>query len=150
MRGKMFDKKAWKKAYDQKPEVKQKAKERRKVYYWAHREAEAERQRNWFWKPYHQRERQQLIKTAVLMHYSNPIGSTVCNNCGEQDIEVLCLDHVKGGGNKHRRIIGSAYYDWIIKTGYPEGYQVLCYNCNIRKRRFDVQSVKFSENLEIN
>jgi len=78
-----------------------------------------------------------LNKHKVLMHYSNPRGHAICNNCGEQDIAVLCLDHINNDGYKHRKGLkmraGSAFYQWIIKNDYPSGFQVLCFNCNMRK-----------------
>lgn len=88
------------------------------------------------------RENRHLLKVKNLMHYSNPEGSIVCNNCGEQDIDVLCLDHIEGKGNQHRKedikSRGSGLYYWVARNNYPDGFQVLCANCNIRKTRTDV------------
>lgn len=81
-----------------------------------------------------------LRKTEVMMYYSNPQGSVVCNNCGEQDIDVLCIDHIKGGGSKHRKELGmqagGRFYLYLQQQDYPEGYQVLCYNCNTKKSKY--------------
>jgi len=74
------------------------------------------------------------LKVEVLSYYSN--GTPKCNSCGEEDIKVLQIDHVKGNGNKHRKTIGrsgAAFYRWLDKQNYPGGFQVLCANCNIRK-----------------
>ncbi len=38
-------------------------------------------------------------KIEVLNHY----GGAICFICGVEDIEVLTLDHIKGGGTKQRR-----------------------------------------------
>ena len=27
----------------------------------------------------------------------------------------------------------SSIYSWLIRNNYPEGFQVLCYNCNLGK-----------------
>ena len=80
-------------------------------------------------------EKNHLNKMVVLSHYSNPVGFPICNGCGEQDLDVLCLDHKNGGGNKHRREIGTTLYNWIISSGFPLGFQVLCANCNTKKSR---------------
>jgi hypothetical protein len=51
-------------------------------------------------------------------------------------MEFLVIDHVFGGGNSHRRELGysgSPFYYWLVKHGYPDGYQVLCHNCNFAK-----------------
>lgn len=46
-------------------------------------------------------------------------------------MEFLSIDHINGGGNRHREKVGSAkVYAWLKKRGYPKGYQVLCHNCN--------------------
>lgn len=76
-------------------------------------------------------------RLEVLKHYSN--GEPACNCCGESHIEFLTIDHINGGGNKHRQslsdnkeIQGSGgFVRWLLKEGCPAGYRVLCYNCNV-------------------
>ena len=61
-----------------------------------------------------------------------------CEVCGTRDYDILCVDHVHGGGTAHRRAIrrrGSSFYEWLIKNAYPEGFRILCANCNMRKMR---------------
>lgn len=71
-------------------------------------------------------------RIKVLTHYSN--GSLECNCCGEKEYKFLSIDHIWGGGNQHRKQLGSKYiYSWLIQNDYPEGYQVLCHNCNMAK-----------------
>lgn len=68
---------------------------------------------------------------TILMHYGG-----VCNCCGYDRHEGLVIDHVEGGGSKHRRSLGSgsdALYRWIIANGFPPAYQVLCASCNTIK-----------------
>jgi hypothetical protein len=51
------------------------------------------------------------------------------------------IDHIDGNGAEHRREMaaernspwgqaGHATYRWLRKNNYPEGFQVLCANCN--------------------
>jgi hypothetical protein len=72
----------------------------------------------------------------VIDHYSN--GTMRCSACGIQDMRVLSIDHISGAGNKHRREInvssGWKFGRWLIRENYPEGYQVLCMNCQFIKR----------------
>lgn len=82
-------------------------------------------------------EKRRLNKIKILSFYSNPQGIPICNNCGEQDIEVLCIDHIKGGGSKHVQGLTSTFYDWILQNNFPDGFQVLCANCNLKKARLE-------------
>lgn len=71
------------------------------------------------------------LRLKVLHQYSN--GTMACACCGEPNTEFLCIDHVNGGGGSHRKQIGPggyAIYIWLRKNGYPEGFRVLCFNCN--------------------
>lgn len=77
---------------------------------------------------YH-RERGLQLKTEVLTHYGN--GKCECVICGENRLPCLSIDHINGGGAKHRRIIGSGgvkYYKWLKENNFPDGYQTLCMN----------------------
>lgn len=72
-------------------------------------------------------------KLIVINHYSN--GTNECKCCGENNIDFLCLDHINNGrGNPpDRRFIGNRLYSHLISKGFPDGFQVLCYNCNMSK-----------------
>lgn len=70
----------------------------------------------------------QKIRWEVLCHYSN--GSPECACCGETQPEFLSIDHVNGGGNQHRKSFNLPIYKLLKKEGLPEGYRVLCHNCN--------------------
>jgi len=76
------------------------------------------------------------LRKQVLIHYG---GSPLkCACCDEDHVEFLSIDHIAGGGAKHRKIIGSSrIYRWLKRNGYPEGFQVLCYNCNHVKRNYN-------------
>jgi len=72
------------------------------------------------------------IRKMAIGHYG---GKCAC--CGESTYEFLSIDHIDGGGNKHRKEINSkggwAFATWLKKNDYPEGFQVLCHNCNMAK-----------------
>ena len=44
------------------------------------------------------------------------------------------IDHINNDGNIHRASFKSLHiYYWLKQNGYPTGYQVLCFTCNIGK-----------------
>jgi hypothetical protein len=69
-------------------------------------------------------------KLLVINNYG---GKCVC--CGFDKIDALTIDHIDGGGNKHRREIGgtNGLYKWLVQNNFPNGFQVLCANCNLVK-----------------
>jgi hypothetical protein len=84
------------------------------------------------------------LKEQTIARYG---GKCMCpGGCDVKDMEFLCIDHINGGGNKHRKELGGNrlkatskeyrsrggvnFYKWLERTGFPEGYRVLCYNCN--------------------
>lgn len=72
------------------------------------------------------------LRLLVLDHYSNGLMSCAC--CGESTIEFLTLDHVNNDGAKHRKEIGkNSIWRWLTQHNLPEGFQVLCWNCNSAK-----------------
>ena len=78
------------------------------------------------------RELRFLKKLIVLFYYSN--GTLLCACCGEWHIQFLSLDHPKGGGEEERKVLnscGADFYARLIRLGLPDGYQVLCLNCNV-------------------
>jgi hypothetical protein len=78
--------------------------------------------------------RVQEVKAEVIGHYGGR-----CKCCGETDIRFLSLDHKNGDGAEHRRQLakasGSRIWYWAKNNGFPETFQVLCYNCNLAKGR---------------
>lgn len=88
-------------------------------------------------------------KAAVFLNYG-----TKCACCGLDGLESwenyvqLTIDHVAGDGEAHRARVmspangwrasgGAKFYRWLIKTGFPEGYQTLCKRCNLSKGNGD-------------
>lgn len=87
-------------------------------------------------RPYRNNNYQQRQKEKVFRHYSGNYPS--CARCGITDLDVLCIDHINDDGNAHRKSIGvpsgTRFYQWLINHNFPSGYQVLCFNCNMKKR----------------
>ena len=79
------------------------------------------------------------IKLDVLTHYGG--GICACVTCGFDDLRALTIDHINGHGNAHRRSLGScggyAFYLWLRRNQYPDGYQTLCSNCQKIKQETD-------------
>ena len=71
------------------------------------------------------------LKIEVLKKY----GGEICICCQETTLEFLTLDHINGGGNKHRKEVKNLYR-WIVRNNFPPGFQVLCMNCNFAKGKY--------------
>ena len=72
------------------------------------------------------REYNRKLRLKVFAAY----GGSICACCGETELVFLTIDHIGGGGGKHRSRIGSTIYSWLRKRKYPPGFRVLCFNCN--------------------
>lgn len=72
------------------------------------------------------------LRSIVMSHYGEQ-----CACCAEKEKAFLTLDHIDGGGRKHRKLVSGtspvAYWNWFIKNGFPAGFQALCMNCNFAK-----------------
>lgn len=64
-------------------------------------------------------------KKLVLEYYGHK-----CECCGEFRSEFLAVDHINGGGKKHRRKIGENIHYWLVRNNFPKGFRLLCHNCN--------------------
>lgn len=69
------------------------------------------------------------LKLLVFKHYG-----CKCKDCGVEALEFLTIDHINDDGAEHRVEIGPHIFPWLKKNDYPEGFQILCYNCNYLKR----------------
>jgi hypothetical protein len=70
-------------------------------------------------------------RETVLWHYG-----AECSCCGETELMFLTMDHVNDDGAEHRRQVPpDKLYRWIIKSGFPDSFRVLCYNCNCGRSR---------------
>lgn len=70
-------------------------------------------------------------REIVLQYYGNK-----CVQCDEERPFCLAIDHIDGNGNTHRKKIGkygSGFFGWLIDNNFPDGFQILCHNCNMEK-----------------
>ncbi len=75
------------------------------------------------------RDKRTRWRIKVINHYSK--GLNVCSCCGESDVRFLTIDHINGGGRQDKDFNGgNNRYRKLISKGYPDGFQVLCFNCN--------------------
>jgi hypothetical protein len=75
------------------------------------------------------------LKLEVIAAYGGK-----CTCCGEATPEFLGIDHIYGGGRKHRAVLrGHRFYYWLKQQGFPKDeYQLHCHNCNMAKGFFGV------------
>ncbi len=87
-----------------------------------------------------QRFRNEDNRFEVCLTYSKRHSNSdipCCRCCGEnKDIRFLAIDHIQGRRNLPKNEAGLVADKLILflkKNNYPEGYQVLCHNCNSAK-----------------
>lgn len=74
--------------------------------------------------------RRREVALIALTHYSG--GTPQCYCCGETALLLLGLDHIKGGGTKHRKqVLGIRMSSWAMKKGWPKIFRVACHSCNL-------------------
>lgn len=65
-----------------------------------------------------------------------------CVCCGANHLDFLAIDHIDGKGAAHRKKLfgkryksgtGVHFYRWLKANRYPQGFQVMCHNCNFSK-----------------
>lgn len=85
------------------------------------------------------RQRYHNLKQLALRKYSGEIPQCAC--CGERTYEFLTIDHINGGGRKHRKSLNGytgGLYGWLVNTRKkPSQFQVLCLNCNHAKYYYE-------------
>jgi hypothetical protein len=66
-------------------------------------------------------------------------GGYICKCCGETEPSFMTIDHINGGGHAHVKMIGGYgnLYAWLKRNNFPNGFQVLCFNCNHGKHLND-------------
>ncbi len=78
------------------------------------------------------KKRHRDLKLRVIKGYGNK-----CACCGETNFEFLSVDHIKERGADERRRLGrgagstATVYRMLIRLGFPDSHQCLCYNCNM-------------------
>lgn len=78
-------------------------------------------------------------KAKLFNEFMDHYGHT-CTCCGESDKRFLSIEHLQGGGNKHRKTNKrGASVEALVKdirdSGWPPIYTTLCFNCNFAKWR---------------
>lgn len=71
------------------------------------------------------------IKKQIFKAYGGK-----CQCCGETRLEFLTVDHINGGGTKHRKKLGGGreFFLWLRDNNYPQKeYRLLCWNCNMSR-----------------
>ena len=89
------------------------------------------------------------LKLKVINHYSS--GKLKCACCGEKEYMFLTVDHINNDGSKQRKMYsggGHHNYRFIMKNGYPLGYQILCYNCNCGRARMKDKICPHQKNVK--
>jgi len=73
-------------------------------------------------------------RLTALARYSKTSPPS-CARCGIDDIDVLTIDHINNNGAEERKNekYGGHLALLLKQCDYPEGYQVLCRNCNYKK-----------------
>lgn len=72
------------------------------------------------------------LRQIVYAHYGSK-----CTCCGETDKHFLSIDHIHNDGWKDRKERGSkGMYALIAELGFPDTFQILCYNCNMAKGHY--------------
>lgn len=74
-------------------------------------------------------------KSVVYEHYGYK-----CACCKETEKAFLTIDHINNDGAEHRKTLtsaggGYAIYSWLVENDFPEGFQVLCWNCQWGKNK---------------
>lgn len=73
------------------------------------------------------KEYRKRVRLEAIQHYG---GKCVC--CGESHVEFLCFDHINNNGAEHRKKMPDrSIAPWLRRNNYPEGFRVLCHNCNM-------------------
>ena len=74
------------------------------------------------------------LKTEVFTHYTD---DKLACKCGINNLCQLTIDHINNDGNLHRKdckYTGIDFYRWLKNKEFPTDFQVLCWNCQFRKR----------------
>ena len=85
-------------------------------------------------------------RLLVLNHYSTK-SYPICAKCGEKKSEFLQVDHILGVKKQESVRGASNLINYLLKNDYPDGYQILCGNCNWLKE-FELKKRDYSNNLD--
>ena len=119
-----YNRKDYMKIYNQLPKVKQQKREWKKKHIHTPEYL------------FNRRRNQEQCKMDCFFIYSD--GYMKCKKCGYENISALTLDHINNDGAKERKQFklagyGSTFFRYLKQNNFPDGYQVLCRNCNWEK-----------------
>ena len=120
-----------------------------KQYYSIHKKDEFSRKKIWrdnnkdHIRDYTKKNQKRISANALKWHRKQRkeiielLGSK-CTKCGESDWRCLQIDHINGGGHKEMKSFNNygryiKYISQKIQSGSKD-YQLLCANCNQKKR----------------
>ena len=87
-------------------------------------------------------------RLKILKHYSKRLSNSnipCCNCCGENfHVDFLAIDHIRGSKQMDlepelvklkysSKLRNQNLHRWIILNNFPNGFQILCTNCNFAK-----------------
>lgn len=71
----------------------------------------------------------QLLREGIIKYYG-----AACSCCKQTNPDLLTVDHINNDGYAERKKPGMAggeqFYRNLRDQGYPDGYRLLCWNCN--------------------
>lgn len=113
-----------------------------KRYYQENREQKLEYAKKWARENKHRHRQYGRNGTLRLRRDVFTAYGGKCECCGIDEEMFLTIDHIDGNGNQHRKEVlgshlmaGTHFYRWLRQNGYPEGFRVLCFNCNMGRHR---------------
>jgi 5-methylcytosine-specific restriction endonuclease McrA len=83
--------------------------------------------------------RRQAIRQRVIAHLGGK-----CAICGFRDPRALQVDHVNGGGTRHRKTVSTHRVWKVALISDPGVYQLLCASCNQIKRHEQGEGVRYN------
>jgi len=118
-----------------------------------------------WWREYREKNRAKMniqnalerdrVKKEVFSHYATR-GEIVCAICGFADFDCLQIDHILDNGADDRRnnlgdrtSAGTVFYRFLRKNNYPQGYQLLCANCNCKKELMRKRRKLYDDNAAV-
>lgn len=78
----------------------------------------------------------QSYKLKVMSHYGKNGAAQCCwDGCTVNDLDMLTLDHINDNGKEDRArgLVGARLQKYLIRNNFPEGFQTLCANHNLKK-----------------
>jgi hypothetical protein len=89
-------------------------------------------------KKYREELKLEVFSIISKLHSNSKI--PCCRCCrNSSHIDFLTIDHIEGRKNlskDEKKLKGEKLNVWLRKNNYPEGFQVLCWNCNMTKGSF--------------